>query len=35
MKIKTTIVRPGTILCRKEYNIFTKQWNNLKNREIK
>lgn len=34
MKIKTTIVRPGTILCWKEYNIFTKLWNKLKKRDL-
>ena len=34
MKIKTTIVRPGTILCGKEYNIFTKLWNKLKKRDL-
>lgn len=34
MRIKTTIVRPGTILCWKEYNIFTKLWNKLKKRDL-
>lgn len=34
MKIKTTIVRPGTILCWKEYNTFTKLWNKLKKRDL-
>lgn len=34
MKIKTAIVRPGTILCWKEYNIFTKLWNKLKKRDL-
>lgn len=34
MKIKTTIVRPGTILCWKEYNIFTELWNKLKKRDL-
>ena len=34
MKVKTTIVRPGTILCWKEYNIFTKLWNKLKKRDL-
>ena len=34
MNIKTTIVRPGTILCWKEYNIFTKLWNKLKKRDL-
>lgn len=34
MEIKTTIVRPGTILCWKEYNIFTKLWNKLKKRDL-
>lgn len=34
MKIKTTIVGPGTILCWKEYNIFTKLWNKLKKRDL-
>lgn len=34
MKIKTTIVRPGTILCWKEYNIFTRLWNKLKKRDL-
>lgn len=34
MKIKTTIVRPGAILCWKEYNIFTKLWNKLKKRDL-
>lgn len=34
MKIKTTIVRPGTILCWKEYNIFTKLWNKLKKKDL-
>lgn len=34
MKIKTTIVRPGTILRWKEYNIFTKLWNKLKKRDL-
>lgn len=34
MKIKTTIVRPGTILCWKEYNIFTRLWNKLKKKDL-
>lgn len=34
MKIKTTIVRPGAILCWKEYNIFTRLWNKLKKKDL-
>lgn len=29
MKVKTVVIKPGTILCWKEYNIFTKLWNKL------
>ena len=34
MKNKTKIVRPGTILCWKEYNIFTRLWNKLKKKDL-
>lgn len=34
MEIKTVNIKPGTILCWKEYNIFTKVWNKLLRREL-
>lgn len=34
MKIKTVNIKPGTILCWKEYNILTKVWNKLLRREL-
>lgn len=34
IKIKTILVAPGTILCWKEYNIFTRLWNKLIKRDL-
>ncbi len=34
MKIKSVLLKPGTILCWNEYNIFTKLWNKLKGKEL-
>lgn len=34
MEIKSAIIQPGTILCWKEYNIFTRLWNKLRGKEL-
>lgn len=34
MKIKIAIVRPGTILCWKDYSIFTRIWSKLRKRDL-
>lgn len=34
MKIKSILLKPGTILCWSEYNIFTRLWNKLKGKEL-